>query len=401
MNNNLIFDGADINYKPVVNESPGKEGECLSIGDLHGNAVKFLYFLVREGVIAIDDAVYDQFVDIYNTPVAQLTGNDINNMMRLIDDATVASTPKIRLIGDELADRGNNDLFTLLLMEKLHGNGVPVEINISNHSMEYITALEQMHKDQTNDMSVQNYKGGWKQFALSLHNMIEIMDKLPTPDDNLRDRIMKITNDIYRPSLNLISYDADRENNVIALSTHAPVSFDAIKNAAEYLNNVVGADIKYDDSSVGKLTDTIDDINACVMDLANQNNLAKHIPFDENKETALSYIVWNRNPVSRPTAKNEYQIYYTHGHDKDASLFPTDQTAHTYNLDSDLGKGLMSTGEYKVLATSNFDMTMSSTLSSKVSRSFIREGVSEQGKIRERPNDPDHPIAVDVKKPRA
>lgn len=400
MNTNVIVDQVDIDQKPKVNDVVAKQDECLSIGDLHGNAVKLLYFLVREGVLDISDEAYEQFVEIYHVPVEDLTAADINAMMRILEGAEVTNTPKIRLIGDELADRGNNDLFTLLLMEKLHDSGVPLEVNISNHSMEYITALEQMHRDQTNTMSVPNYNGSWKPFALSLHNMIEIMDELPSPESNLRDKIMKITNEIYRPSLKLISYDADRENNMISLSTHAPVSFSAIKNAAQYLNDVVGADIKYDDTTVAKLADTIDAINACVMDLADKKELTKHIPFDEKKETALSYIVWNRNPVIRPTANSGYQVYYTHGHDKDEFLFPMDYNTHTFNLDSDLGKGYEPIGEYKVLVTNNFDMTLSSTMESQASRSFMREGVDAQSKVRERPEDQVSPMAVDIKKPR-
>src|SRR5579862_2111351 len=34
-------------------------------GDIHGNIIRFLYFLLREGVISLPEDIYKQLIDLY------------------------------------------------------------------------------------------------------------------------------------------------------------------------------------------------------------------------------------------------------------------------------------------------------------------------------------------------
>src|SRR5262245_54716215 len=103
----------------------------ITLGDLHGNAMKLLYSLVRHGYINAIKDDYNAFCKLYIKAPHTLTLNDINNFNALLDK--MAMNPQaqgclVRLIGDVLADRGSNDYFTLKILEKLCKNNIEVEI---------------------------------------------------------------------------------------------------------------------------------------------------------------------------------------------------------------------------------------------------------------------------------
>src|SRR5579864_4775020 len=82
--------------------------EEKSIGDMHGNALKLIHFLISEGVLKTNEADYLQLVQIYErlynddykSNLAQ-TRKDIEAFNKILGRAEIASsTPLIRLIGD-------------------------------------------------------------------------------------------------------------------------------------------------------------------------------------------------------------------------------------------------------------------------------------------------------------
>ena len=52
------------------------------------------------------------------------------------------SVSLVRLIGDELADRGKNDLLVLALLKAMKDQNVPYRILVSNHGLEFIEGYE-------------------------------------------------------------------------------------------------------------------------------------------------------------------------------------------------------------------------------------------------------------------
>ena len=71
--------------------SPEESGETITIGDLHGNAMKLTYFLFRHGVIAFKNSVenpaeaYEAFVDAYE--IAGETSESHVNCTRTISSS--------------------------------------------------------------------------------------------------------------------------------------------------------------------------------------------------------------------------------------------------------------------------------------------------------------------------
>ena len=113
-----------------------------TLGDAHGNTIKLIHFLIRDGVLQLWKGYqdYQDLLTIYNKDVEKLTKADLKNFNSIIKNATVSNLGMVRLLGDELVDRGQNDYFTLKVLEKLGKSGVKTEIQCSNHGFEFLAA---------------------------------------------------------------------------------------------------------------------------------------------------------------------------------------------------------------------------------------------------------------------
>lgn len=92
------------------------EGYQLTLGDLHGNALKLLNTLIKHHVMDLDEKSYTDFADVYIKKTEDLMPDDMKKFNSILEKITFNPRAKdffIRLIGDELADRGSNDYFTL------------------------------------------------------------------------------------------------------------------------------------------------------------------------------------------------------------------------------------------------------------------------------------------------
>lgn len=416
MVNKVIAKDVDIyTYPDEFDDNPG----AVTIGDLHGNVVKLLHFLLRQNILKFKDGInnqrdlYDKFVNLYekNSEISELylekTGditaksryieehqNTINKYTRLIGNTTDndkineykaqiersvnfrdgkitekkaiqieldkaildADLPGqlnefnvflslleindksvlVRLIGDELADRGGNDYFTLRLLDFLHRQGVKVTITISNHSNEFITAYENLFKKEglvpLNDI-------GNKQkpsfFGLKLLYEQELVSQK---------EIKKLVNTAYKPTLKILDYTLSETG--ITLFSHAPVRFDVIKAIATHLGVI------YNDSSKEALSETIDKINIKFAEIVKKNQVrdfcslpdkteirSEDMSKEEIKIKPLVHIIWNRWNESkdtvdaRPSLVNNFEVTYCHGHDSCKSKY-----AHIINLDTLCGK---------------------------------------------------------------
>ena len=58
----------------------------LTIGDLHGNAIKLLYFLIKQQIINnINRKEYKKLVDIYNKSVDRLEKKNLDSFNKIVE----------------------------------------------------------------------------------------------------------------------------------------------------------------------------------------------------------------------------------------------------------------------------------------------------------------------------
>lgn len=254
---------------------------------------------------------------------------NINNFKEILNTATFtknANTTKIRLIGDELSDRGNNDYFTLLILDKLNKNTTTApktEIIFSNHSADFVKFYETGLKTNfaPDILAAQ---------TTSLFGLIDLMDKKIVTKEELE----KIINDSYKPNLKLISYSIDESTspNTFNLYSHAPIDLKNIQELATKFK------VQYNNSSLEMLAKTIDAINTKFTTLVQQNNVTDTMKNDSN--LVIYNAIWNRNTKDLKrnySPSTKYQIHYIHGHHGNGEVPEQDEKSVT-NLDNSLGK---------------------------------------------------------------
>lgn len=206
--------------KTIVNK------QTISLGDLHSNPMKFLHFLASYGVIEINQSTFDKLwqtydaicPDIKTMKEADETIILINEFSKLIEPLIVNKPGLLILIGDELADRGKNDLLILVLLKKLHEEKVPYWIQLSNHGLQALAYFE-------HNMLPPFNKAGQL-------NSLEQLDKLkmfiPNFEKVLMDEYVKAP---YLKHLSLIGYQKQEQVGLI-LYSHAPIDFTILMGLA-------------------------------------------------------------------------------------------------------------------------------------------------------------------------
>ena len=309
----LVEETVDLRQHPDLSKQ--ERVSSVTLGDLHGNALKLLYFLIREGILTLANSKqYDYFAEVYCKSVEELTVNELTTVQSIVNMSSVNNKIKICLIGDELADRGSNDYFTILLLEKLHTAGVNLEICLSNHGVEFINAYESGDFINSEFFEIMPFQSG------SLY----ALKKLATlfPELNILEQIHSFVDNIYKSSLKLISYDADIESKRIFIRTHAPCDLTVINEAADYLHT------PYNEDSLQNLINSIEAIQQRISECIAHSSLTKLI-----QNNPLRLLLWNRDTeiLRRETLYN-FSIHYIHGH--------TEGITNDYvcNLDTSLGK---------------------------------------------------------------
>lgn len=402
--------GIDIRRYPNPAKIVPAQAE-VTLGDLHGNALKLLHFLLMEGVVRFKDSVvnpavvYQQFVEDYDAIATQellsrrpslVLGQEKHNLIArkvattdenekaqlekeiqaIEKKVAYAETPKakacardlltehsarfislfktlevaspdtlVRLIGDEVSDRGSSDYLTLELLAFLQKNNVPVRILVSNHGADFITSAESLSKDSSSLSDAGLIDTSQKVSFLGL------MTAFKQPGGCSAERLTQLVDTVYKPSLCLLDYTLSE--NGITLFTHAPVRFSVLRDLAQALK------VTYRDDRVEALGETLDKMNSRFAKLLKENQLAAllNIPQEivENdaldmanlslvnqKDWPIVHLIWNRwnkhkddgEPNARPAQVNGYHVRYVHGHDP----YRPEGQAHITNLDSDLGK---------------------------------------------------------------
>jgi hypothetical protein len=332
----------DLKKYPDVIHRHGQDAE-VTIGDMHGNTMKLIYFLIREGIIELNPQklakeLFKKLSDVYNGP-NPLSTESLEFFESTLKSMTVRlDAPHVRLIGDELADRGKNDLLTLLVLEKLHNEGKPPEILFSNHSLGFAKVYE--------EHMTRGFKGPVMPFlspTSSLDGMLTTLKEHP----KMKDRVLNIVQHAYLPHLKPLSYSVDHSSKTITVYSHAPVGTEAV----DKLKGQYGLICEAYQQNVTAFMNCIDKINGRF-----KENLKDDVfsAISANKKDAIHYAAWNRNysGLLRPQFLGDgYRISFVHGHDsdeKDINKTPS----HVVCLDNILGKDPEeTTGEYSVYIT--------------------------------------------------
>lgn len=323
---------ADLDKFPAVLPERAKH---ISIGDLHGNTLKFIYTLIEEGVLSFDESRYEEIKDIYSTPVNELIKEQLDRFEELISQAQVNNQTAITLIGDELADRGSNDYFTLLLLKKLRQSNVTIDILLSNHSVEFIRDYE-----RPNFTGVASLGYGQGQ---SLNNMYSLISSGLIDESDVR----QIVEESYKPMLKAINYSLS-DDGQFTIYTHAPVGLETIESLAKKWG------IEYKDHSTRALAHTIDQINEKMQELSSNKQLAAQVDreMEEGGEnpserpvsaanSPLARLVWNRfaDDTLKTKTSTGQRINFVHGHVGDEPVEYNGKILSTHtNVDRAFGK---------------------------------------------------------------
>lgn len=336
MTNTLIKEMVNIHNYPEA--TPVAERSLITIGDLHGNALKFLYFLVKQGVVNCTKEQYELFKTIYRKNIDAITQEDIASIKNLCTQFTVNNKHKICLLGDELADRGQNDYFTLLLLDMLHKKSVDVEIMLSNHGYTFIQALEGGEKFDSQNAC------GDRIFGRSMHQMQDLI----TAGMITMEEVKQIAKTAYLPKLKLITYTLNSHEE-ITICHHAAIDPEVILELTKTMGVTFGL------NTLNKLSDTIAAINKAFQKNWVETNSIHKLEVDLCSQTIrktdpITFLLWNRDYATLDYRRLPYKLNYVHGHDSNGPL-----VEGVYCLDSSLGSAYLFTegqcGEYKVLVS--------------------------------------------------
>ena|SRR3990167_4123944 len=339
----------DLNHFP---EQCGefKSGDDITIGDLHGNVMKLIFTLVKEGVIELSKADYKELLELYRTPIGDFYESDFKRFSEIIDDIVVhcPEQGKVRLIGDDLADRGLGDHFTLYFLKKLHKANLQFEILHSNHGAEFLLHYQDADKNK-NKENLFPFTIEYESQRRSLTNLLEL-EEYGVIDSK---KINEIVNDVYFQHGKFISYSVignlHDENAKLIVYTHAPVY---VKKIIEEVAKEYKIEVK--EGNAKELAETIDKINEEVMKDIKNPQILNEIMSSKNKDHPIFKVAWNRS-VEKEMEKNDYPFVdlYAHGHSgplgKEESVLSFRE--NMLNLDgSNFGKGpINNTGCYFIL----------------------------------------------------
>ena len=284
-----------------------KPNDQITLGDMYGNAMNLIFKLMTEGVLELEkQGDYAELLRIYKKPIDDIEKQDLEQFSKIIQCMKVHPA-HVRLIGDVLADRGNNDYFTLKVIEKLYDENVSLEILLSNHDQVFLEHFFR-REYQVNKAIPFQY-----QSFTNLGTLIE--NELIAHEE-----IESILDKIYLPRLRAISYTVvpDSKPEEMTIYTHAPVGLETIHAAAEYYK------IEYKDANVKELGNTIDRINEAVLgDIIKDPSLSRHFKNESQLddvpiEHPIVRLMWNRgrfNSVDFEFTHPTILLRFVHGHD--------------------------------------------------------------------------------------
>lgn len=298
------------------------------IGDLHGNALKYIHFVLTNGLISWSRENYHVFSNIYDKDIHAITAEDIKILEQILSEI-IYVVPKahiLRSIGDDLCDRGKDDFMSLLLV-KSYSQNLDLRTMHSNHTAEFILANQTAEEGQLFNSSL--HTNDWGEFSVSAKNMDILFQKdLINLDD-----INNIMINHYYPSLRVVDYSVVRCRETgqqgLMIYTHALSDLSTLKQLIEVDLKTCFLESEhqdmcfvYKDATVNDLIDTIKEINR----LANLLVVDKKFAALNGLES-FQEIIWNREQAGlcrdQRSAGLAFPIWFCHGHHKDVLPEPT------------------------------------------------------------------------------
>lgn len=346
----IVDPDANILHYPIVKKDTYGKSYQLTIGDLHANALKFLYFLVREKVLAMNEKDYLAFVKIYCKDINKITEKDLNLFNIILENANCSSFPStalIRLLGDELADRGQCDFYILKILEKLHRENVAYEIIFSNHGLEFLRVYE---------AGIRSYSSHFEKSSCgaSLTSMRQLIFKNLVSLKEFNDLVQTV----YLPYIKAISCSL---SSAVTLFSHGVIGLNTIKSIA----SSKPMQVEYQDDSPKAFNETLSNINEIFSHAIIKCRLMKTFGDDlcsRDKVNNISFsnplrrLIWSRGrqmkdfPVTH-LGNSNVNLFFAHGHDGHGKVATRFQK-NVINLDNMLGKDRNhNQDEYKILYT--------------------------------------------------
>lgn len=332
MTNHYYDEHVSIDKKPAFDAAHRANLHAkITIGDMHGCTLKFLYFLVRHGFIKhISDADYNELAHIFLKNAGDITAIDITRVDQILHSLSLNNEAMFHLLGDEVCDRMCNDYFTLCLFQTLRQHVVPGENVLSNHGAEFIIAYETKKKFLASVMDPHHVYSMTNLQILLAKNLVS------------RDEIISMIDKAYKPYCKLLSYSLGSDKKSITLFTHAPTDVSIVKALADKFN------VAYHDHSPAELAKTIHRINHQFQKHIMNNSLHTLInlsvmhdgysdtPIDMNKHP-IEFLIWNRELtiLNRDEEYKGCKISYVHGHDR-----RMEDKLNVIVLDNYLGKNI-------------------------------------------------------------
>lgn len=322
---------------------PNSPNDAVVFGDMHGNALKFVWLLHQNGFLDIDRHTYAQFRDIYYTETYDIKREHLDVLKtRILRPENFRKVGKLYLIGDLLADRGRNDFYILLIFDALLHAGIDYEINLSNHDA---IAIGNYEINNFTDIkaeieypgyTVQNIATFQVKSLLEMRKLIQ--RHIITPAE-----VSKIFERAYLPFLRLVIPLANLKTKQLCLLTHArihltedqPGLFTSVCAVASLLG------IQVTSRQLSKLPSCLELIESINKSFGKYlTNKQIHILFryhDENP-TPINDLIWGRPRFSLEdlplNAICDYSISYINGHDTSKSQ----EDSSYYCVDDNFGK---------------------------------------------------------------
>lgn len=369
-------------YPSVLQTRP----KITVIGDTHANPLFKIFFLITKQVIEMKSEDYISLGILFNEfanenllereielLVARLQ-NELNSVCRLCPGAE-----KTRVIfnGDDLGDRGVNDLIDLILYEWLENHGVEVEVPVSNHGFEHIRQAVYDYRAPSCSVVQSKSKdciwvGDSSQCASSLIHMLGFVRKSPS----MMQLAIRLFENHYKHNIKVISYvvrekTAPDEEDCITLIYHAPVGMKTFVGFVDEINGILQekgmSQLKFETTTMNALKASIDDLNDAFLFCLEE--LVKKANRDYDK-SSIYPLIWSRYPAEKLDFKTEgeerfafdgmffgdnavdknYQVHVIHAHTGIGAGYP-ELADRVINLEGKLGqpsisRGLLRTVDY-------------------------------------------------------
>lgn len=341
-----------------------EKADRIFLGDMHGNTFLAIHFLLREGVLTVNppaenqEKVMSDLEKLYKK--VDFSRNDMEDFFRILNEQFVLrdpeSTPTVIFIGDMLADRGANDILTLLLLKKLQLAGCKFEIVISNHDDVFLNWFMKLmvEGDAT-------FNG---KLVEEQDHSLKTLSKMILNKNLSQEEAVNLVKDFYLPHLKLATgyiYSDKLGNKTLDFAQHA-TGYDAIKLLVRDFNKLF-TDLEipfpgnqpfafYNNTLEGFLA-TVNSLNEGFRSILCCDNPKKIAEFYQvlsnmrmNENSGFYALTWKRDEddsYKTLPQKNPVNVY--RGHESSGS--DTFNNIKIINLDGKIGKEIRATIEGK------------------------------------------------------